>query len=79
VFRDVIGMWLSRPPEPVRHRDRDPARRFAIAETPFERLREVKNVLGGTINDVVLSAVAGGLHRTPRSRAVNPRRAERSA
>ena len=39
-----------------------PARRFAIAETPFERLREVKNVLGGTINDVVLSAVAGGLH-----------------
>ena len=28
----------------------------------YERLREVKNVLGGTINDVVLSAVAGGLH-----------------
>ena len=39
-----------------------PARRFATAEAPFERLRNVKNVLGGTINDVVISAVASGVH-----------------
>jgi diacylglycerol O-acyltransferase len=39
-----------------------PARRFATAETPFERIRGVKNALGGTVNDVVLAAVAGGLN-----------------
>ncbi len=39
-----------------------PARRFAIADAPFERFREIKKTLGGTVNDVVLTAVAGGLH-----------------
>jgi diacylglycerol O-acyltransferase len=39
-----------------------PARRFATAEAPFERLREAKNTLGGTVNDVVLTAVASGVH-----------------
>jgi diacylglycerol O-acyltransferase len=45
-----------------------PARRFATAETPFERIRAIKNVLGGTVNDVVLAAVAGGLYELLRSR-----------
>ena len=40
-----------------------PARRFAIADVPFERLRSIKRSLGGTINDVVLTAVAIGLHQ----------------
>jgi diacylglycerol O-acyltransferase / wax synthase len=40
-----------------------PARRFAIADVPFERLRTIKRSLGGTINDVVLAAVAIGLHQ----------------
>lgn len=40
-----------------------PARRFATAEVSFERLRAVKRHLGGTINDLVLTAVADGLHR----------------
>jgi len=39
-----------------------PARRFATAEVSFERLRAIKRVLGGTVNDVVLTAVAIGLH-----------------
>ncbi len=39
-----------------------PARRFGTAEVPFETLRAIRHVLGGTINDVVLTAVAGGLH-----------------
>jgi diacylglycerol O-acyltransferase len=40
-----------------------PARRFAIADVPFERLRDIKRSLGGTINDVVVTAVAIGLHK----------------
>jgi diacylglycerol O-acyltransferase / wax synthase len=39
-----------------------PARRFATADAPFARIRDVKDALGGTVNDVVLAAVAGGLH-----------------
>jgi diacylglycerol O-acyltransferase / wax synthase len=58
--RHVVGMGA--PPSgpfdaPIR-----PARRFAIAEASFDRIREVKRVLGGTVNDVVLASVAGGLH-----------------
>ncbi len=39
-----------------------PARRFGMAEVAFERFREIRHALGGTINDVVLAAVGGGLH-----------------
>ena len=45
-----------------------PNRRFAMAEAPFERLREVRAALGGTINDVVIAAVAEGLHDLLRAR-----------
>jgi diacylglycerol O-acyltransferase len=64
--RDVIGMGA--PPSGPFDADIGPARRFAIAESPFERLHEIKDALGGTINDVVLTAVAGGLHELLRSR-----------
>jgi diacylglycerol O-acyltransferase len=40
----------------------EPARRFATAEVSFERMRAIKRTLGGTVNDVVLTAVAIGLH-----------------
>ncbi len=39
-----------------------PARRFATAQVPFEQMHAVKADQGGTINDVVLAGVAGGLH-----------------
>lgn len=38
-----------------------PNRRFAMAEIPVADARTVKNALGGTVNDVVLTAVAGSL------------------
>ncbi len=45
-----------------------PARRFGTAEVPFEDLRRARVGLGGTINDLVLTAVAGGLHDHLRAR-----------
>jgi WS/DGAT/MGAT family acyltransferase len=45
-----------------------PNRRFAMADVPFDRLREIRAKLGGTINDVVISAVAEGLHDLLRQR-----------
>ena len=59
-IRDVIGMGA--PPAGPFDAEIGPARRFAIAEASFDRIRDVKDALGGTINDVVLTAVAGGLH-----------------
>lgn len=40
-----------------------PNRRFAMAEAPVSDFKQVKNALGGTVNDVVLAIVAGSLHR----------------
>ena len=38
-----------------------PNRRFSVAEVPVADAKAVKNALGGTVNDVVLAAVAGAL------------------
>ncbi len=40
-----------------------PHRRFSWVESELEDIKHVKNVLGGTVNDVVLAAVAGALGR----------------
>ena len=58
--RDVVDMGA--PPAGPFDTDIGPARRFAMAEASFVRIREVKRALGGTVNDIVLTAVAGGLH-----------------
>jgi WS/DGAT/MGAT family acyltransferase len=38
-------------------------RRFAFLQVPLEEVRAVKRTFGGTVNDVVLAAVAGALRR----------------
>jgi diacylglycerol O-acyltransferase / wax synthase len=38
-------------------------RRLAAVATPLDDLKQIKQQLGGTINDVVLAATAGGLRR----------------
>lgn len=40
-----------------------PHRRYAFLQVPLEDLRYVRRVFGGTVNDVVLAAVAGALRR----------------
>jgi len=40
-----------------------PHRRYASTEVPLEDLLTVRRVFGGTVNDVVLAAVAGALRR----------------
>ena len=36
-------------------------RRFEVVRVPLADLKEIKNSLGGTINDVVLTVTASGL------------------
>ncbi|HEX9774285.1 MAG TPA: wax ester/triacylglycerol synthase family O-acyltransferase [Actinomycetota bacterium] len=40
-----------------------PNRRFVIVDAPVGEFKEVKDALGGTVNDVVLACAAGALHR----------------
>lgn len=40
-----------------------PHRRFDMVEAALRDLKHIKNALGGTVNDVVLAAVSGGLRR----------------
>jgi diacylglycerol O-acyltransferase len=48
--------------------DIGPHRRFAWVRAPLSDLKQVKNELGGTVNDVILAAVAGALGRYMRAR-----------
>ncbi len=43
-------------------------RRLEVRAVPVERLKEIKRALGGTLNDVVLTATTAGLHDLLRSR-----------
>lgn len=40
-----------------------PHRRFAYTQIPLDEVKQVKNALGGTVNDVVLAVCAGALRR----------------
>jgi diacylglycerol O-acyltransferase / wax synthase len=64
--RAIVGMGAA-PSGPFDAKI-GPNRRFATCEAPFEQLRQAKGQLGGTVNDVVLAAVAGGLHELLESR-----------
>lgn len=43
-------------------------RRFAMTEAPVRRFKDIKDALGGTVNDVVLTVVGGALQRFLRGR-----------
>jgi len=49
-------------------------RRFAVVRTSLDDLRAIRAELGGTINDVVLCAVSGGLRRVLDERGERPPR-----
>ncbi len=59
-----VGMAAPDTPFNV---DIGPHRRFAWVRASLADLKRVKNELGGTVNDVVLAAVTGGLGRFLRS------------
>jgi diacylglycerol O-acyltransferase / wax synthase len=66
-LRQIIGGGVLAPASPL-NRPVGPNRRFAMLDAPVQTFKDVKNALGGTVNDVVLATVAGGLHRLFRER-----------
>ena len=63
----MIGAGLSAPATPF-NVEIGPHRRFAFVRADLDELKRVKNEHGGTVNDVVLSVVAGALGNYLRAR-----------
>src|SRR5439155_21521961 len=63
----ILGGGMIAPSSPFNRRV-GPNRRFAMADAPVQTFKDVKNALGGTVNDVVLATVAGALYRLLRHR-----------
>jgi len=63
----VIGAGMSAPSS-VFNVEIGPHRRFAITQADLAQLKRVKDAHGGTVNDVILSIVAGGLGKYLRAR-----------
>ena len=63
----IVGAGISAP-NTVFNVEIGPHRRFAMTQTDLAGLKRVKDAHGGTVNDVILSIVAGGLGRYLRAR-----------
>jgi diacylglycerol O-acyltransferase / wax synthase len=63
----IAGVAMSAP-HTVFNVEIGPHRRFAIAQTDLAALKRVKDAHGGTVNDVILSIVAGGIGKYLRAR-----------
>lgn len=64
---DLVGRGILAPASPF-NRSPGPNRRFAMVEEQVQTFKDIKRALGGTVNDVVLAVVAGGLYRLLRFR-----------
>jgi diacylglycerol O-acyltransferase / wax synthase len=63
----IARTGLSAPPSPFNVQI-GPYRRFAFVRTELSELKRIKDLAGGTVNDVVLAAVSGALGRYLRAR-----------
>ena len=67
---EVVAQGMSPAPETPLNVRIGPHRRIATTEAKLDDLKRIKTVLGGTVNDVVLAVVAGGLRRWMHSRGL---------
>jgi diacylglycerol O-acyltransferase len=66
----VLGAGMAAP-NTVFNVEIGPHRRFAITQADLAELKRVKDKHGGTVNDVILSIVAGGIGKYLRARGHN--------
>ncbi len=67
---EIVWAGLNPAPETPLNVPIGPHRRFTVVRQELEDYKEVKNALGGTVNDVVLTVVSGALARWLRERGV---------
>jgi diacylglycerol O-acyltransferase len=73
-LRDVVGAGLTGASETPLNRDIGGHRRFDWLTIELDRVKVVKRALGGTVNDIVLATVAGGVSRFLELRGISARR-----
>jgi diacylglycerol O-acyltransferase / wax synthase len=67
---EIVWATLNPAPETPLNVEIGPHRRYLFMRHRLDDYKEVKNVLGGTVNDVVLTVVSGGLAEWLRSRGI---------
>jgi WS/DGAT/MGAT family acyltransferase len=67
---EIVWAGLNPAPETPLNTEIGPHRRYAVVRQRLDDYRQVKNTLGGTVNDVVLTVVSGSLARWLHSRGV---------
>ena len=67
---EVVWAGLNPAPSTPLNVEIGPHRRLVTVRQELGRLKEIKNALGGTVNDVVLTIVTGALQKWLRSRGV---------
>jgi diacylglycerol O-acyltransferase / wax synthase len=67
---EIVWAGLNPAPETPLNVEIGPHRRYAVVRQQLEDYKEVKDALGGTVNDVVLTVVSDALARWLRSRGV---------
>jgi diacylglycerol O-acyltransferase / wax synthase len=67
---EIVWAGLNPAPETPLNVEIGPHRRFAIVRQELADYKEVKDALGGTVNDVVLTVVSGALAKWLRSRGI---------
>ncbi|MBV9000038.1 MAG: wax ester/triacylglycerol synthase family O-acyltransferase [Solirubrobacterales bacterium] len=67
---EIVWAGLNPAPQTPLNVEIGPHRRYAIVRHQLNDYKAVKNTLGGTVNDVVLSVVSGALARWLHSRGV---------
>jgi diacylglycerol O-acyltransferase len=67
---ELVWAGLNPAPETPLNVTIGPHRRFAVARQQLSDYKEIKDALGGTVNDVVLTVVSGALAGWLRSRGV---------
>jgi len=69
------GVGLAAPPSPLNLKI-GPHRRIALVSADLDDFKQIKNALGGTVNDVILTVVTGALGRYLRARGHSTRELE---
>jgi diacylglycerol O-acyltransferase len=67
---EIVWAGLNPAPATPLNVEIGPHRRYTVVRQQLDDYKEVKNALGGTVNDAVLSVVSGSLARWLRSRGV---------
>lgn len=72
----LVGIWqLARAggaPRCKLNRPVEARRRIVLTEVPLERIKRIRGKLGGTLNDIVLTLIAEGLHELLEQRGDHP-------